>query len=653
MATPAASAWHRRRNLLSTPASAIATGQAGPALSRAGNTSATLGSGPPPRRSNQPQLRAPLYHRSGRDEPISQGGMSVLQAFKHFRDALHLSAEAAWFKALGATSLSAILAYFTANFIGFLLAATPLPSTAYMYRRVDHYFPTFLLIFKTCSFAMHVMALFTMHSLLSQVIAKQVRAWPGHPCNRPAFEGAFFRLRLLHAAGCVSGCVVQSVLLGYITYGPSVLPLPLNSQDAALSLRSFAHRLTPTSSDLMLCCLIAVFAGLFFSICWTWSESYTMHSYPFTLSPSKRWALLFPKLLILAGFPVVCSASPALIVHWLLYRTAIITFSEESFWASSLRMVSNLVGVSACTFLSLFSWNLLGAQENDYLTRDSAFPATTTGAHGTTDVVSWNRDKILLLSQQCTSDKRVDDITPDIVQEALQSLSLLCQTEEGLKEYPGFLDASGDVWRFSLRICLSPIHTLEELLANCNAKQFQSSSVENQKRPLLVPSRTSISAMLLSTLGTLGTKRRVLFLDADVCIRSCEVISKLVTASYELDSFGVVHRTLPQLVGNLLLCKQQTEAFLFHQDPSSKLRSDEYAIPNVAGFDLRHICRKLMLFRSEYETVVAIDDALTLAIYRIVGSFRNHMYSYIEGMEVTWDRSLDRQLASFLDYQLS
>lgn len=659
MATPAASAWHRRRNLLSTPANSV---NPNPNLTvsalRQKPQIGPLTSVPHPNTFSQSRRRAPLYPARARDgltSPSRPGSnsISLLQDFRHFKDPLRFRAETSWLKAVAVSIFSLSVAFFFAYIVSCLLAAAPSLSRAHLYRPAQHHYPKLLFILKMFAFGAHVLVLFTMYFLFFRIIAKQVRRWPGHPSTRSASERAFLRLRLLHAAGCVVGCAFQSLMTAYIAYGPSVFPLPPDSLGSDLSLRNLTHRFTPKSLDLSLSCLFSCFAGFLFSVCWMWSESTTMHAYPFQVSSSRRWAVHAPKILLLSGIPVVCSVAPAFALHWVLYPNTGVSLSEEGLWSFSYRLVCNVIGISSSVFVALLSWNLLDALDIHYVQGLLTLSRTGTDDYVFNDEIALNRDRILQVSRNNSAEKRFDCMTPDLVQETLDSLTLLCQTDESLEHFPGFLDATGDAWRFSLEICLSPLDVLQEILGNCNAMQLQSSVYESRKGLFLRPSRSEVPSFLLSWLGRQGARRQVLFQDYDACIKSCEIISKLVTASYKRDSYGVVHRTLPQLVGGLLMCKQQTETFLLHQDPSGKLRIEDSVLARMGGLDMGYVCKNLMLFRSEYETIAAIDDALTLAIYQIVGSFRSHMYSYLDGMEVAWDRSLDKQLASFLDYQAS
>lgn len=513
-----------------------------------------------------------------------------------------------------------------------------------------HRFPVMLFIFQVAAGILFGLTLFAMHFLFCKVVVKQMRSWRRQFYARSVLEGAFLRLRILHALGCVSGCVLQSITIAYVLYGPALTPISLSwSKCAPQQLANLNRQLIPEWSDLARHALFGLFSGLVYAIVWSLSGAYATHSYPFHVKALRRVVLYTPRVVLMSAIPAIFAAFPAVVLQYLLTETSYLVVPESGPWTKLVEWWGSIFAAVSCSFIALFSWNVIAVLEEQFLGPGRSWTAEIGRARGLrnqAEMLSWERNKFMLLAQQRASPKKNDEDLEESIREMLVSLSLLTQSDVDMVDFPAFQDASGGVWSITLQQCLAPIDFVQELLREYNVRQYQASSSRGNAALFLGPSRTGLPPRATSLLGV---HKPFVFPDADLCIASCRILSTLFVASYDLDTYGVVHRTLVQTVQSLLICKEQTEAFLSFLDSMGK-----DGRPTGFAFDKIGIVQTLrdsMQLCSDYETVAAIDDAIKLAMYRIIGTFRTHMYNFVDGIEVAWDRSLDRQLRDFLNYQ--
>lgn len=663
MATPAASAWHRRRHILSTPSTRINTVQESSLLSNRRTPDFPSSSAPPSQRrapssevrwgqsrdqlsdSRWGQSESILAPRAPQRPQLSFIRM-ISQLLFSLRSHAHNSISKSVFVTL-ATIQGAFLFLYATDFVAYFISPC-IHGCRHLTRL--HRFPVILSMFRFASGIAFGLTLFAIHFLFCRVVVKQMRSWRRQFYSRSVLEGALLRLRLLHGLGCVSGCVLQSISMAYVLYGPALTPISLSwSKCAPQQLAMLNRQLIPEWSDLTPHALFGLFSGIIYTVIWTMTGAHATHSYPFHVKVLRRVWLYVPRVILMSGIPTILAAVPAVLLQYLLAETSHLAIPESGPWTKLVEWWGVVFAAVWCSFIALFSWNAISVLEEQFFGPGKSLTAEVGRARGHRDqgeFLASEGTKFLTLIEQCASSKSFDNDDEESIREMLVSLSFLTKPDADMSDFPAFLDASGEVWRITLHQCLSPIDFLQDLLREYNVRRFQKSSLRGSTALFRGPSR---SGMPPNATSFFGGHKSFVFPDADLCIASCQIISTLFVVSYDLDTYGVVHRTLAQTVQSLLLCKEQTETFLAVRDAAGKDgRSGDYS------FDKKGILRRLrdvMQLGSDYETIAAIDDAIKLAMYRIIGTFRTHMYNFVDGNEVTWDRSLDRQLREFLNYQ--
>ena len=200
-----------------------------------------------------------------------------------------------------------------------------------------------------------------------------------------------------------------------------------------------------------------------------------------------------------------------------------------------------------------------------------------------------------------------DEAAPNVVIPSLRAVTI---SNEVLHYFIGYTDASGSSWRSLLAHCLHPVNSVRTAL-------------QTRVTPTLFASTAPLWNVVLPPE------------DVSLAITSTESLARVYEECGKADTYGVVHRTLPYALAELLRCKLETAGYLSSPD-------------NEAGEGIRWAIG----IRSTREMVVAVDDALTVCVYRIVGAFRGHLLTYLRGGEAEWDRGLNNVLQAFLDYQV-
>lgn len=434
------------------------------------------------------------------------------------------------------------------------------------------------------------------------------------------------RPHIRYALASACAALIQTVAVAHILYGPALTYVSASPSRCASSdhrLRFFAAR-----DDLSLHVVASFLGAIIHALLWTSCGAYINTSYPFHASAGKRLLMQCPRIVLLAGL----SAALAAIAVTPSYPVWIEEGSMNvSLWRVILEKLSCFGAVFACTFVVLFSWNFFGAVREQL--RESARGAWWGLRDRNMSDVVMERERFAVLARQAILG-RGEEEREQLVRQIVDTLQKITRKEKDLVQFPGFSDASGEVWEVALEHCLAPLEFLQEIVKDCNMRLYQANEVGGG---------WSMGPIKLGWLRNLrGRNEKFVCGVADVCIAACEVMASVYAGSYRLDTYGVVHRTLVQAVRTLLICKEQTESYLM-------LRKSK----EVKTGKLRGKLKEWWVVQSEYDSVCAVDDALTLTMYRIVGSFHGHFIDFVEGVEATWDRTLDRQLRMFLEYQVS
>lgn len=185
-----------------------------------------------------------------------------------------------------------------------------------------------------------------------------------------------------------------------------------------------------------------------------------------------------------------------------------------------------------------------------------------------------------------------------VVEEVVGCVYVLTGREEDMKQFVVFADASGEMWRWTVECCLRPLEKLEGVLRERNLRRVQEGG--GPRRGFWGGDGQKVS-------------------NVEVCVVACEVLKRVLRKGVTLDCYGGVQRGLGRVMMGLLACREQTERFL-----------------GMGGGG------------GDEQKVMLVDEAVVLAVYGIVEVYRDELVRFVEGGEVGWDHSLDRQLRVFL-----
>lgn len=497
--------------------------------------------------------------------------------------------------------------------MGYLLSVCP---------SLPHHYHVRLTLLKTLSFLIYVPVLSVFDSISAETRAALL-SWRNHTRFAKHFT---IRPHLRYALASVCAALVQTLAVAYITYGPSLILASWSPSRCASP--GYRSRLFAFGDDLSFHVFTSFIASITHTVLWIWSGAYVSISYPFHASAGKRLLLNCPRIVVLAGFPALIAASVVTPFHpvWIEEGTL-----NVPLWRMMREKSAYFVAAAGSTFVVLLSWNCLAAVR-EVLRGGDGVDWWSLRSKRASDVVM-EREWFAVMARQAKAG-RGEEGREQMVRQMVGTLHKITRTEKDLAQFPGFSDANGEVWEVALGQCLAPLELLQEMLRESNVRLYQAKEVS---------SRLRVGHFKLGGLRNwVGGSENFVCAVTDVCIAACGVMGAVYTASYSLDTYGVVHRTLVGAVRTLLICKEQTEHYLM-------LRKSEKSNTRRAIVWLQ----TLRVLRSEYDSVRAVDDAIMLAMYRIVETFYGHFKDVVEGIEVTWDRSLDRQLQMFLEYQIS
>lgn len=610
MATPAASAFHRRRHVLSAPAVQTTSFARKNPTQHHQTTS----------RSTEPRL-TPTVAPS--PTPITRAAQSARPNLLtqlpniHFHSiASSANTQSSLVLSLLVSALSILIANVFFNQIPFIGYQLSVCSSLF------HHYPVRLTLLRIILFLMYVPVLSTIDSIAAETKATLL-SWRNHTRFAKHFV---LRPHVRYAVASACAALFQTIAVAYIMYGPSLILASWSpSKCASMDCRS---RLFTTGDELSLHVISSLIAAMVHTLLWIWFGAYISISYPFHASVGKRLLLHCPRIVALAGSSAFISALWVTLFHPMRMEEGSLNMSA---WNAIREKLAYFVAAFGSTFVVLFSWNCMAAIRELLRGGDGVGWLTLKDKKATDAVIG--RERFAILARQAIAG-RGEEGREQVVRQMVGTLHRITRTEKDLAQFPGFSDANGKVWEVALAQCLAPLELLQEILRESNVRFYQAKEASSRLRV----GRFNFGKLRYSR----GYSEKFVCAIADVCIAVCGVMGAVYAASYNLDTYGVVHRTLVRAVRTLLICKEQTEHYL-------TLRKGR----NLRTTTVMARLKEWRVVRSEYDCVWAVDDAIMLAMYRIVDTFYGHFKDIAEGVEVTWDRSLDRQLQMFLEYQTS
>lgn len=359
--------------------------------------------------------------------------------------------------------------------------------------------------------------------------------------------------------------VLQTLMLAYITFGPSLMGL----------CPTYAHIL-PSRQEIGPQTASAIVATLL------------LINFPpiaNSLSLDSLSVRMLPTLFMRAFRPTILSIAPACLLY-------LLSSSSQPFLASIVHAFYRMYAIFVISHATVFVWMLSQSiQDAHFVSAPSDaidhITATGPGVH-----------------------------TPMLLAQIRRHL----RSADSLKAFPVFLDATGQTWR-SLHTHL--IFALQKVNADLANAQLH-------------PQNLFISSPRSSP--TLSARQ------AQPAIHACDIIRMVIPACTSYDSYGVAHGNIPDLLVILLRLKEATTNYITSHDMQAEANDEGSAITRMA-----------MSLKGIFKTgagIVALDDALSLCVYSIVGEYREYLSRLLGGGELGWDRGCDVLLRSFLDFQV-
>lgn len=223
---------------------------------------------------------------------------------------------------------------------------------------------------------------------------------------------------------------------------------------------------------------------------------------------------------------------------------------------------------------------------------------------------------------------------------------------------PLFSDASGVVWHDILTACLNPLDRLSyRLWMRTNAHKirselpsiFQADTVESaalyQARQFGGGGGTGFDGGVVGGGGIVRASARVsdeaLFGEIQRILHATKALSNLLVASRYEDRYGVVQRTLVDVMTSLLQCHEKVTAL-----SGSQLLQTQSLLSSGARGGHDGSCRDGQFTVEEAHHV---EKALVDAVRLIVDAFHNYLSGYLEAQEPRWAAKFNPRLAGFLN----
>lgn len=205
---------------------------------------------------------------------------------------------------------------------------------------------------------------------------------------------------------------------------------------------------------------------------------------------------------------------------------------------------------------------------------------------------------------------------------------------EDLKHFAPFSDPSGRFWRTTLEAALAPLIDLLSAIRAPSANNGMGGE----------------SNLFLAHNYGVSSSRGICLNVSDAVLReTIPVVRALPTvleASVKYDSFGVVLSTIPTTLSLLLAVHNGLCTIL--GDSGESLSGS--AFQSVGRISLFKWLEQRAVDQSQARVLWALQDAISVCIYRVTCTFREQIVSLVEGREVGWDAQATDALRPFLDF---
>lgn len=588
MATPAASAWHRRRILSQPrPSSGISNFQT-PAF---GGSAFHSRPRPP-----IPQEPTPRTYTSGRplSAPVPSSAISAQPSL--FRGASVLSSARSQ-PTQSSLSVNTLLNPVLAPFLSFAPTAVVDVFVATVITLcLFHLFRFFAMatfgnVLLSCStelprlsFSVTVFSFLLFFPLLVILLATHfilstsLNATP--PRKAIYFSVALFTTPL-HALG-----------FAYLLYGPSLSPYQFfcSAPSSLLPTRNSLH--TPVLSAFTFIPFLYIFI---FHL-----RLHTALPYPFPRSRVSLSLAAVPQALILAAIPGLLVLPVSLI-------TAFVSRPPRSTYASILLTLSRAIAAVHASTAAILPHLLL------HFSTLNRTAAATFGEH--------NSDEAHVVMSSADTPERA-------------RIALIVASSgkiDDLKQFAPFADPSGRMWRATLEATLSPFLALLTALRSQHSytgAPFQSTlfmSVKTQE--------PSSKAAILNV-------PEVSLRESIPVLRALAVV---LEASVKHDSFGVVLPTVPTTLSLLLAIHEGLCDFL-------SISNGAGVAQKPYTHSILRPLERWVAGRSQERLLWALKDSVVVCIYRVTYTFREQIASLVDGREVGWEPEATEALRPFIEF---
>lgn len=615
MATPAASAWHRRRILSDkTPRLSVAASSAGfteGGLSQAGASSRqsldtrtngyrhSMGA-----RSSAPTAgldSSSLYRRLPMaaaaaaaaigETATTTGTTSPAPSGASVRRALHGLIEP-FMSFAHSSSLQIFIAVAVALLIAHVLRAFLMSTLGVLFLRCDVKPPALSSAVSLLSaplFAMLVAIQVATHFIFSRSLR-----------DTPPAKGTFLFVAMVTIP-------IHALVFAYLLYGPTLSPHQFfcTAPDSVVPARNAVHMITAT----------AFLYAPALCACVFYLRAYSPPPFPFARSATRRVLAALPHALGVVSLP-------ALPVIPFAIAIAAATRPTRPLYESLLLMMARTGGAIYATVAASLPHALLRVAE------------ATRGGHGGVG------DGMMGIGTGGDAAARDALVSAPSAAAVRHALVALCSAPRAhMLPFSPFTDPSGRQWRVALDAALAPAASV---LSRVHGVRH-------------APHAALHTGMMAGGVPRSDTTLTV----SDSTLREAAAVARVLPAAFEAsvqhDAFGVVLPTLPHALALLVLLHEGLcTAIAAYGDASrsSWLFSTRYAgvaglIQAVAASFADSVDR-----RSQLAALRSLKDVVSVCVYRLVFVFKEEVFRFTEGHEPGWDTQATEALRPFTLFEV-
>lgn len=408
---------------------------------------------------------------------------------------------------------------------------------------------------------------------------------------------------------------LQAIAFAYLLYGPSLSPHQLFCSTPSSFFPSRSEIQVPLITAL---CYPFVLYAIVFHL-----RFHTSLSHPFPRSTLRCMLSCIPNGLILAVLPTL-PLTP------ITFLAAFLTRPERPFYTTVLITFSRTLAALSVTAAAMLPHTLVHFYE---VGRTSPCTDTIDGLESSISFGGIEAMRTALSTAQRPA-----------VREAFVEMARM--PERMMQAFPPFTDPTSRLWRSTLDSVLAPLLEIATDLRTISPRATQGTLfLQDQGIGSGSGGGGGVGLPALRSTTVIPELREVSLHEA---IPLTQVLANVFEASVKYDSYGVVLPTLAHTLALLVLLHDglcSTLQYDGHQDISGRVDGIGQNLKGSMMWMLEAVDR-----RSQTRALAALKDAVSICVYRIVYSFRDQVVRFVEGREVGWDPQANTALRPFLEF---